>query len=330
MRSVKLKPSHGLAALLVSLTVSCSTAPASPAAREQGTVTVQDCQGEDITFTSTPARAVTLDGWAAQAMARLGLTDRIVGTGFTGPLAVEKEPYRGALAKVPVISDKVPGTESVAALRPDVVLTSFASFGGGSGPKDADLVTMGAPGIAGCIADRTRPMTDLSVTYDYLDRLGKVFRVEDRATALITELKGREAAVRAKTSSGARPRVMALADNPVAGQPVKALGGSTPVNALIELAGGTNVFSEVDGMHADVSPEKIAELDPQVIWVVTDFSFAKAKGQELVGQIRANPFLATTSGARDGRIVSSSQYVVGFPSALNLDGLEQLARELHP
>jgi len=322
------RPSYGLAAFLVLLTVGCSAAPARPAGQGQGVVTVKDCQGKDITFTEVPERAVTLDGWAAQAMARLGLTDRIVGTGFTGPMRAEKEPYRAQLAEVPVISDQVPGTESVAALRPDVVLTSFATFG--TGPKDADLATMGAAGIAGCVADRTKPMTDLSVTYDYLHRIGEVFRVEDRAAALITELKDREAAVTRKTSSGERPRVMALADNPVAGQPVKALGGSTPVNALIQLAGGTNVFAEVDGMHADVSPEKIAELDPQVIWVVTDFSFAKVKGQALVDQIRSNPLLATTSGARDGRIVTSSQFAVGFPSALNLDGLEQLARELHP
>jgi iron complex transport system substrate-binding protein len=318
-----------LAAASMALTAGCATTPDAPA-EGQEKITVKSCVGKEITFDRTPERAVTMDGWAAQAMARLGLTDLIVGTGFTGPLKAEHEPFRGRLAKVPVITDQIPGVESVAARQPDVVLTSFSAFGGGGGPTDADLATMGAPGIAGCVADKAKPMTDLSATYDYLRTVGRVFRHEDRADALIAELEAREAEVRKKASSGRRLRVLALADSPAPGQPVKALGGSTPANALIHLAGGTNVFSGVDGMHADVSPEKIAALDPEVIWVVTDFSFAKTKGKKLVEDVRANPLLASTAAARKGRIISTSQYVVGFPSALNLDGLEQLSRELRP
>jgi iron complex transport system substrate-binding protein len=292
-------------------------------------ITIKDCQGKDITFGEAPKRAVTIDGWAAQAMARLGLADRIVGTGFTGPVKAEKEPFRGQLATVPVITDKLPSTESVAALAPDVVLTGFSAFGGAPGtPKDADLATMNAPGVAACTNPKAGPMTDLSPTYEYLTRIGQVFRVNERAGQVIAELKSREDAVRAK-ATGPRPRILALADNPVAGQPVKALGGSTPANALIQIAGGDNVFDDVTSMHADVSPEKIAALDPEVIWVVMDFSFAKTTGQQLVDQISANPLLATTAAVRDRRILATSQYAVGFPTPLNIDGLEQLAAGLH-
>jgi iron complex transport system substrate-binding protein len=319
-----------MATMLTLVVTGCGTAGTTPSAQTPGAgaVTVKDCQGKDVVFPDTPKRAVTIDGWAAQAMARLELTDKIVGTGFTGPLKAEKEPYLGRLAKVPVIADKLPATESVAALGPDVVLTGFSAFGGAPGtPKEADLATMRAPGIAACFNAKAGPMTDLTPMYEYLTRIGQAFRVTDRADLVIRELKAREDAVRTKAPA-ARPRVLALADNPVAGQPVKALGGATPANAIIHLAGGDNVFDDVTSMHADVSPEKIAELDPQVIWVVTDFSFAKTTGQQLVGQISANPLLATTAAARDKRILTSSQYAVGFPSPLNVDGLEQLAAEL--
>ncbi|TCO60600.1 ABC transporter substrate-binding protein [Actinocrispum wychmicini] len=312
------------AVLVLAGVAGCGTASSQPSA---GSVTVKDCQGKDITFAAVPARAVTIDGWAAQVMARLGLADRIVGTGFAGPVRAEQEPFRGQLATVPVITDKIPSTESVAALAPDVVLTGFPDFGGPPGtPTEADLAAMKAPGVAACVNTKAGPMTDLSAMYDYLARVGRVFQVADRADQVIRELKAREDTVRAK--AGPRTRVLALADNPVVGQPVKALGGATPVNALIHLAGGVNVFDEVPSMHADVSPEKIAALDPQVIWVVTDLSFAKATGRELVDQISANPLLATTSAVRDRRILSTSQYVVGFPTPLTIDGLEQIAAGL--
>ena len=61
-RERQVRPSYGLAAFLVLLTVGCSAAPARPAGQGQGAVTVKDCQGEDITFTEVPERAVTLDG----------------------------------------------------------------------------------------------------------------------------------------------------------------------------------------------------------------------------------------------------------------------------
>ncbi|MET0133758.1 MAG: ABC transporter substrate-binding protein [Kibdelosporangium sp.] len=313
-------------AVLAAAVTSCGTTSPAPAA--SASITVEDCQGKDITFAEAPKRAVTIDGWAAQAMGRLGLADRIVGTGFTGPLRAEHEPLRGQLAAVPVITEKLPSTEAVAALAPDVVLTGFSAFGGAPGtPKDADLATMKAPGVAACLNAEAGPMTDLSATYDYLGRIGRVFQVTERADQVVRELKAREDAVRAK-ASGPRPRVLALADNPVAGQPVKALGGATPANALIRLAGGENVFDDVTSMHADVSPEKIAALDPEVIWVVTDFSFARTTGRQLVDQISANPLLAATAAVRDQRILATSQYAVGFPTPLNIDGLEQLAAGL--
>ncbi|MGA6161554.1 ABC transporter substrate-binding protein [Amycolatopsis magusensis] len=320
-----MKRAIALALVLLSA-AGCAPAPATAPA---GANTVQDCQGKDVTIPEPPRRVVALDGWAAQSLVRLGLGDRIVGVGFTGPLTAESEPFRGELAKIPVLAAKsIPVTEVVAAQSPDAVVTAFSSFGGAPGTaKDADLATMGAVGVAAC---QPRQAGELSVTYDFLTKLGRVFGVPERAERLIGELRGRETAVADRTAAAPKPRVLALADNPVAGQPVKSLGGGTIGNALIRLGGGTNIFAGVTAMHADVSPEKVIEADPEVIWVVSDFSFASTTGPELVAQVKANPLLATTTAAKQGRILSSSQYLVGFPTPLNLDGLEQLAAGLHP
>lgn len=313
------------------------TPPAAPVAGARP-VMVKDCAGKDVALAKPPERVVTLDGYAAQTLIRLGLAGKIVGTGFPAPFAADSEPYRSELAKIPVLGEQVPVTEVAAAQGPDLVLTAFSTFGGPPGsPKDADLATMKAAGLAACMpggmdtsgSDSSQALTDLSPTYDYLRKLGKVFGVPDRAEKLIAALEARALVVTANTTAGAKPRVLVLQDNPVAGQPIKTSGRGTIAHALISMAGGQSLFADVSSMHADISPEQVVQRDPQIIWVITDYTFAKAKGQALVEQVKSNPLLAGTTAARQGKIFSTSQYLVSFPSPLNLDGLEQLATDLH-
>jgi iron complex transport system substrate-binding protein len=321
--------------------VACGDAQSAPAAPARssaaGPVSVTDCSGKDITFDTTPERVVALDGYAAQALVRLGLTDKIVSTGFPAPFTADTAPHRDQLAKIPVLSEKVPVTEVVAAQEPDLVVTAFSAFGGPAGsPKDADLATIGVKGVAACMpggmdkggAGAPSALTDLAPTSDYLRKLGAVFRVDDRAEQLVSELEARAKAVADKAGSGSKPRVLVLQDNPVAGQPIKTSGVNTIAHALITMAGGESLFTDISSMHADVSPEQVVQRDPEVIWVITDYSFVKLKGQELVAAVKANPLLASTTAAKQGRIVSTSQYAVSFPSPLNFDGLEQLATDL--
>ncbi|MFD5830990.1 ABC transporter substrate-binding protein [Lentzea sp. NPDC060358] len=303
----------------------CGTARPSPA--PGGPISVKDCAGKEVTFDRPPQRVVTLDGYAAQTLVRLGVADKIVGTGFPAPFGVDTPAHRERLAAIPVLAERVPVTEVVAARQPDLVLTSFESFGGPSGsPKDADLVTMKAKGLTSCLRGKEGALTDLAPTYEYVRKLGAVFGVPDRAEKLVAELETR--AQSAGKPSGAKPKVLVLQDNPVAGRPLQTSGAGTIAHALITMAGGESVFSDVSSMHAEISPEEVVQRDPQVVWVITDYTFAKLKGQELVAAVRANPLLANTTAGRQGRIVSTSQFLVSFPSPLNVDGLEQLATAL--
>ncbi|GHH27918.1 ABC transporter substrate-binding protein [Lentzea cavernae] len=321
-----------LAAVLPLAACGTASPSAAPASVPSGPVTVKDCAGKDVTFDKTPERVVTLDGYAAQTLVRLGVADKIVGTGFPAPFSADQAPHAERLAKIPVLAERVPVTEVVAAQQPDLVLTSFESFGGPSGsPKDADLVTMRAKGLTSCLrgpGSGRAALTDLAPTYEYVRKLGAVFGVGERAEQLVAELEGRAKAVAAKTS-GAKPKVLVLQDNPVAGQPLQTSGAGTIAHALISLAGGESIFSDVSSMHAEISPEEVVQRDPQVVWVITDYTFAKLKGQELVAAVKANPLLANTTAGRQGKIISTSQYLVSFPSPLNVDGLEQLANALH-
>jgi iron complex transport system substrate-binding protein len=290
-----------------------------------GAVRVPDCAGRAMEFPEVPARVVAIDGYAVQTMVRLGLIDRIVGTGFPAPFTVDAPAYREQLATVPVAGDRGLAMEQVAALDPDMVLTSYTDF-----DTDMNLTTLGVPGIAGCMPSgkNAGTVTGLTLTYDYIRKIGMVFRVQDRAETLITELKERERAVAARIGNGPKPRVLILVDNPVPGQPIKASGRTTISSGIVAAAGGDNIMADLTGMHADVSPEELIRRDPEVIWVITDYRAAKVKGAELVAKVRTNPIIGQTTAGEQQRIIASSQYLVSFPSPLNLDGLEQLAAGL--
>jgi iron complex transport system substrate-binding protein len=310
---------------LVAAITAAGCGSGSTGAPAAGSVQVPDCAGEPMEFAATPQRVVAIDGYAVQTMVRLGLADRVVGTGFPKPFTIDTPAYQEQLAKVPVAGDRGLGMEQVAALDPDMVLTSYTDF-----DEDVNLATLGVPGIAGCMprGEDAGAVTGLTLTYDFIDKLGKVFRVQDRAEALITELKQREEAVAARIGAGPKPRVLILVDNPVPGQPIKASGRTTISSGIVAAAGGENIMADLTGMHADVSPEELIRRDPEVIWVITDYRSAKVKGAELVAKVKANPIIGETTAGRQQRIVSSSQYLVSFPSPLNLDGLEQLAAGL--
>lgn len=169
-----------------------------------------------------PARVVAIDGYAVQTMVRLGLIDRIVGTGFPAPFTVDAPAYRERLAEVPVAGDRGPAMEQVAALDPDMVLTSYTDF-----DTDMNLATLGVPGIAGCMPSgkNAGTVTGLTLTYHYIRKIGMVFRVQDRAEALITELKERERAVAARIGNESKPRMLILVDNPVPVRSAEHTGG---------------------------------------------------------------------------------------------------------
>lgn len=97
------------------------------AGKTQYPLTVENC-GHRVSITAAPQRAVTLNQSAAEILIRLGLDDRLVGTGYE----VDALPTDIAetYARVPKLTARG-GTvahEKLLEAQPDFVYSSFASF----------------------------------------------------------------------------------------------------------------------------------------------------------------------------------------------------------
>lgn len=192
---------------------------------------------------SPPERIVSLVPSATQVLVALGQAERIVGrTDFD---------TTAALADVPSVGGGLqPDLERLVALAPDLVIR-FA------GPSDAATAEhLDRLGIAH-LAVRPDRIGDVR---EIVHRLGTLTGSTARADSLVRTVDRDLDEVRRAVAG--RPRVRAA--YVLGGTPPWVAGPGTFIDELIRLAGGENVFSDLDRLYAPASPEELATRDVDV------------------------------------------------------------------
>ena len=293
-----------LATLVVPL-AACA-APATGAAPSGGTttpttstlrpVTVDNC-GTTVTVTSPPQRVVTIKSTPTEMMLALGLGSRIVGEAYQdGPVPA---PWASAAASIPVLSDKVPGQESVLALSPDLVYAGWesnVSAKGGVGDRSAlagrGVATYVSPSACKEAAYQPDPLTFDDV-FAEITQVGDLFGVPDRAAALVAQQKAALAAI--TPVSGVRAFWWSSGE----GTPYAGAGIGAP-EMIMSAAGVTNVLASVHDTWTSAGWEDIVKADPPVL-VLVDASWntydAKVKALE------SNPALSQLTAVKEKHFV---------------------------
>src|SRR5690606_30435698 len=110
-------------------------------------LTLDNC-GTTVTLDAPPERIVTVKSSATELALALGAGDRLVGAAYLdGPFPPEVADQGAA---VPVLSDKVPGSEAVPATEPDLVWAGWESVFSGDGAGERG--TLQAAGVATYVA----------------------------------------------------------------------------------------------------------------------------------------------------------------------------------
>src|SRR5258708_39641487 len=97
------------------------------------------------------------------------------------------------------------------------------------------------------------------------------------------------------------------------------------MNGLIEIAGGRNIFADVD--RPSVRPEEhdVIVRDPEAVFVC----WCGAKKRPEVEQIRARPGWEAVRAVRAGRVQAMPEGLFARPGPRLVEGLERLAALLH-
>ena len=124
--------------------------------------------------------------------------------------------------------------------------------------------------------------------YDDIEKLGQIFDIEDKAQAMIQDMKDRIADIQEKVSTiPESERVQVVTVQYVYENEFLGRGGTDFNTNLTELAGGIQAND-----NGQQSMEVLLSLDPDVL-VILDLSSSPA--QEKIDAIKANPCLLYTS-----------------------------------
>ncbi|WP_243060092.1 ABC transporter substrate-binding protein [Nocardioides sp. SR21] len=298
--------------------------PAAGAAASAFPMTFDSC-GTDVTVPAAPERVLSFYPTMTEMMVALGLEDRLVGQVNT-QYGTPSEQYADAYDAVRVVAEGEPSAETVIGERPDLLLAEQEwRFDGKRLPTRASYAEDGLPVLVSeSLCADTKTETTVPDTYEDLERLGRLFGVEERAADLVAELEDVVAGVQ-EAVAGEEPASLAILSVYESTLYVQAGGLYTDV---VERAGGRNLITSADlpagEYYAAWSPEKIVRLNPDVI--VFPYNDEQVRETALA---YIEDRLGTTDAVRGGRVVGVPEPVFGGGVRSSL-GVEEVARLLHP
>lgn len=283
-----------------------SPAPAFP-------VTLADDAGRKVTLDARPARIISLAPSNTEIACALGACDRIVGVndfrdGFPTDVA-------SALAAVPdVASFGGVDREAVVAAEPDLVLAA-----GNELTSSADIDAMTSLGMPVLVLYPE----SLDGVYADIGLVGRAIGEEDAAATLVAQMRSRVSDLQARVGGLEAPRT--FYEVGIYEGAIYTAGADSFLASLVDLAGGDVITG--DALSTAIQLEDLVAADPQLI-LLGDAAY---DATITPASVAARPGWGAMTAVREGRITSMPEdLVITRPGPRIVDGLEALARAIHP
>jgi len=298
--------------LIISLTIVLSillgacaaAAPATPAA-----TTLVDGLGKEIALEAPAEKIITLSPPFTEILYAIGAGDQIVGRDSFSDYPEE------ALALTDIgggYSDY--DLETILSLEPDLVI---------AGSINIPELVQSLEDLGLAVYYLSNP-TDLNGTFDAIQILGTLSGHNEEAQELVASLEERlEAVTIALEDVTEKPAVYYELDATDPAKPYTP-GPDTFYSDLIAKAGGENIGNALDTEWAQISLEQLLVSDPDIIilgdsmWGVTPESLVERPGWNALSAVKA------------GQVIPFDDDLIARIGPRQVDGLEALARILHP
>jgi iron complex transport system substrate-binding protein len=232
--------------------------------------------------------------------------------------------YAEAYNAIPEISSEDASFEQLLAANPDFVYGGYRSaFAESEGRARGAFADAGITTYLSPEACSTGPVR-MDDVYAEIERIATVFGVPDRAEGIVGEMERSVDDVQVQVEDAPALKVFVYDSGEDAAFTAGAKGIGTQV---IELAGGTNIFDDLDDVFGDVSWEQVIERDPDVIVI---YDYFGAPGVENKREfLRSRPELADVSAIKNDRFadLTLQDTVMGVRAPF---AVAKLAAQLHP
>ena len=265
--------------------------------------------GGPLAAHQAPARIVSLVPAVTEMLYALGVGNRVVGVSSFDkfPPEIEKLPKVGALLD--------PNLDRILSLKPDMVVLYHSQ---------TDLQTQLKRASVPWYSYRHAGLADVTET---LRSVGTRIGRQEQAQQLATQIESKLAALRTRLGSGQRPRTLVVfGRESFALRGIYASGGRGFIHDMLTVAGGDNVFADVQREAVQATTELILARRPDVILELrADPMTADEERKERATWNQ----LAAVPAVRSGRvhIITDTRTVIPGPRVV--EGVEVIAERLH-
>lgn len=266
---------------------------------ERYPLTVKDFAGREVSIESEPMHIVSLAPSITETLYFIEALDKVVGI-----TKWDNYPNNVQEGRI-IVGDMEPNIEIIASLKPDLIIGLKYHL------KYIDQLEKIAPVLI------VEPQS-VEEIYEAVELLGNVTNKEDQAQKAIMEMEEKINNIQEKVKNKEKPRVLYI----VWWDPLITAGNGTFIGELITLGGGENIFADTQGWP-QVSVEEVIARNPEIIILPPSAGIT-------ANELCDSP-LTNTDAVKNGRVYTlSSDDIVARQSPRVVEGLEEIARFLHP
>jgi iron complex transport system substrate-binding protein len=270
-------------------------------------VTLADHQGRTLHLASPARRIVSLSPALTEILFAVGCGDAVV-------LRDGWSDYPPEARRIPAAHGFVPNAEAILSTHPDLVLTHF--------PPTALRTALDAAKVPYL----SYSPKDLRQVQETLGDVARACGHPEAGRVLQLEFAGRLKDIQTRVAGLPKPRVFYEMDAGDGARPFtvsrEAFG-----HAVLEAAGGQNLFADAVLPWFQVSTEAVLTADPDAI-LLADADAIEAP--QSLASVQARPGWQALRAVREGHVHPLRSDWVSRPGPRLVLGVEQIARALHP
>jgi len=295
------------------------------------TITTYDYDGNEVetTYEKAPEKVLAVYQGSIETMLALGLEDHLVATaGLDNEVPQEQ---KAAFSKTEYLDEFTPSLETVTMLEPDMIFSWSSLFGD---KELGDVKNWIEKGCNTYYNSNTRPSSEKEIRNrtlenEYTDilNIGKIFDVQDKAEAIVEEIKNTiEQTTEATKDRKEKPTVLIL--EPL-GDDITNYGATSLGGDMVTKLGGELANPDAK----TVGKEDIVAANPDVIFVVY-MPYAgddpETVKESQINVITDDEALQSLDAVKNKRIVPIMLSEMYASATRTQDGIETFAAGLYP
>ena len=261
-----------------------------------------DGTGRQVEIPRHPLRIISLAPNITETLYLLGAQDRLIGntTQCSWPEEAKNKPKIGDLLN--------PNYEVILAAKPDLIIASSA------GNDRSAVMKLAQLGLPVYVAS-PRSVAEI---FRSVEKIGLITDCAEQGRRLVAQMKERLERIRLRIEG--LPPIRAFFITWF--DPLLTPGKTTFENDVLRLAGVVSITADVPQYYPRYSLEQVLVNDPDVILTI------EHQGDPLP-DFRITPGWKDLRAVKEGKVYFLSEFLQ-HPSPLFVDGVEDLARQLHP